>query len=246
MNKQLKVMLVEDSEDDALLVLRELRKGGYDPVSERIETPEAMKVALQKQKWDIIISDYFMPGFSGPAALRLLKESGFDLPFIIVSGKIGEDTAVEVMKAGAHDYILKENMTRLAPAIKRELIDAETRHARRKADEALKKAYEELEAKVIERTAELRLSNASLKQEIAHSKAVEKEKEKLIEELKEALANVKTLSGLLPICAWCKKIRDDKGYWNKIESYISEHSDALFTHGMCPECFKKNCEELEK
>lgn len=239
-------MLVEDSEDDALLVLRELRKGGYDPVSERVETPEAMKAALQKQKWDVIISDYFMPAFSGLAALRLLKESDLDLPFIIVSGKIGEDTAVEAMKAGAHDYILKEKMARLVPAINRELIDAETRHERRKADEALKKAYEELESKVIERTAELRSTNESLKQEIENRNAMEQEREKLIEELKDALANIKTLSGLLPICSWCKKIRDDKGYWNQLESYITQHSGALFTHGMCPECFKKTCEEFDK
>src|SRR5574340_1088606 len=89
--KKLSVLIVEDSEDDTLLLLRELRKGGYGPVYERVETPEAMRAALTAQKWDIVISDYILPQFSGLAALEVLRESGQDLPFIIVSGKIGED-----------------------------------------------------------------------------------------------------------------------------------------------------------
>ena len=126
--------MVEDSEDDALLLLRELRRGGCDLTFERVDTPEAMKAALDKQRWDVIISDYVMPHFSGPDALALLKEKGLDLPFIIVSGKVGEGTAVEAMKAGAHDYIVKGNLARLCPAIERELREAAVRREQMQAE----------------------------------------------------------------------------------------------------------------
>ena len=102
MSKQLRVLLVEDSENDAVLVTRELKKGGYVPVVERVETPESMRKVLNEKTWDLVISDYVLPRFSGLDALKLLKKSGIDLPFIVVSGKIGEDTAVEAMRAGAH------------------------------------------------------------------------------------------------------------------------------------------------
>ena len=135
MTKQLHILIVEDSEDDALLLLRELKQGGYEPVYERSETPESMKAALEKGRWDIIISDYILPGFSGLAALDLLKQSGQDLPFIIVSGNIGEDIAVAAMKAGAHDYIIKGNLKRLVPAVERELREAEVRRLQKRAEE---------------------------------------------------------------------------------------------------------------
>ena len=139
----LRVLIVEDSEDDALLILRELKRGGYEPLHERVDTPGAMQVALKKEDWDVVISDHAMPSFSAPAALRLLRESGWlDLPFIIVSGRIGEDAAVEVMKAGAHDYVPKDSLARLTPAIERELRDAEERRQRRQAQEALRLAEE--------------------------------------------------------------------------------------------------------
>jgi len=140
------VLIVEDSEDDMLLLVRELRRGGYDPTFERVETAAAMRAALDQQKWDIVLSDYSMPRFSAPAALALLQdlsiESGLDLPFIIVSGAIGEETAVEAMRAGAHDYIKKDNLARLIPAIERELRDAEVRRQRRRAEEALRESEE--------------------------------------------------------------------------------------------------------
>jgi light-regulated signal transduction histidine kinase (bacteriophytochrome) len=164
MLKPLRLLIVEDSEDDAILLLRELKRGGYEPVHERIETPEAMKAALEKGTWDIVISDYVLPRFSGLAALGLLKDSGQDLPFIIVSGKIGEDIAVSAMTAGAHDYIIKGNLTRLVPAVERELREAEVRREKREAEEALRHSHEELERKVEERTAELVRSNRELEQ----------------------------------------------------------------------------------
>src|SRR4030042_5935520 len=135
MGQPIRVLIVEDSEDDTALVVRELRHGGYEPTFERVETAEAMRNALDKQTWDIVIADYTMPGFSAIAALTLFKESGIDLPFIIVSGTIGEETAVEAMKAGAYDYLMKGNLKRLVPALKRELKEAEVRRERRQGDE---------------------------------------------------------------------------------------------------------------
>ncbi|GAF83264.1 unnamed protein product, partial [marine sediment metagenome] len=137
MGKPLRVLIVEDSEDDALLVIREVERGGYETTFERVETAEAMTAALEKQAWDIIITDYKMPHFSAPEALDLFKETGLDLPFIVVSGTIGEETAVATMKAGAHDYLMKGNLTRLVPAIERELHEAEVRKGRKLAQEAL-------------------------------------------------------------------------------------------------------------
>lgn len=139
MSKPLRVLIVEDSEDDAALVERELRRGGYEPTTKRVETAKAMSAELNRQEWDIVISDYVLPSFSGPKALNLLKKAGVDLPFIIISGKIGEDTAVEAMRAGAHDYIMKDKLTRLIPAIQRELEEAAVRRARKLAEEALQR-----------------------------------------------------------------------------------------------------------
>ncbi len=109
MNKHIKVLIVEDSEDDMLLLLRELKKGGYKPIHKRVETATAMKKAL-KEHWDVILSDYKMPKFSAPDALKVLQASNLDIPFIIVSGSVGEDTAVETLKEGAHDFVTKMNL----------------------------------------------------------------------------------------------------------------------------------------
>ena len=141
--KTLRVLLVEDSADDALLLLRELKRGGYEVLHERVDTAEAMQVALEKQDWDVVVSDHAMPAFSAPAALELLRENGWrELPFIIVSGHIGEDAAVKVMKAGANDFVSKDGLARLVPAIERELRDAEERRVRRRTQEALSEAEE--------------------------------------------------------------------------------------------------------
>jgi PAS domain S-box-containing protein len=134
MSAPLRCLLVEDSEDDAILLLRCLRDGGYDLTSERVDTPEAMSAALDRQPWDIVISDFKMPSFSGMAALELLKASGRDLPFIIVSGTIGEDLAVAAMKAGAHDYLMKGKLARLVPVVQRELREAAERRERKHAE----------------------------------------------------------------------------------------------------------------
>ena len=146
MGMPLRVLIVEDSEDDTLLLVNKLRKEGFDLQFERVETAEEMKSALDARQWDIILSDYSLPRFSGTKALEVLKLSGLDLPFIIVSGTIGEEVAVGAMRAGANDYVLKGNLKRLIPAIKRELIDAADRRTRREAEAEKARLEDELRA----------------------------------------------------------------------------------------------------
>jgi PAS domain S-box-containing protein len=141
MNDQsLRVLIVEDSEDDELIIIRELKKGGYNPVYERVETASAMKKALNQKQWDIILCDYTLPKFNAPSAIAVLKEANIDIPIIIVSGTIGEDVAAECMRLGAQDYIMKENLSRLCPAIARELEDAKVRSRQKQMEETLRKA----------------------------------------------------------------------------------------------------------
>jgi len=445
MNKPLRVLLIEDSEDDAGFVLHELRKGGFEPTSERADTAREVESALDRQEWDLIISDHSMPGFGSLDALQLLKDKGLDIPFIIVSGTIGEETAVRAMKAGASDFVMKGHLARLVPSIERELREAWSRRARRRAEEALRRGQQELtdffehaavglhwegpegtilrvnqaeldmfgytrdeylghrlsefcvdegvaddilkrlhggetldnyEARIrckngavrdvlvnsnvlwdggkfihsrcftrdvterkrgeeamaylaaivessddaiigktldgtilswnagaermygykaeevkgqsisilvppyrpeesremlarveaghpTERFETVRLRKdgkaidvsltlspirdsagkvigvSAIERDITALKREEEERLKLIDELTMALASIRTLRGLLPICASCKKIRDDRGYWQKVESYISQHSEAEFTHGICPDCLTR-------
>jgi len=142
MSTPLRVLIVEDSEDDAVLMLHELRRGGYDPTSERVETPEAMNTALDGQTWDIVLSDHAMPRFSMPAALTIVREKGLDLPFIIVSGAIGEEAVVAAMRAGARDYVMKGNLSRLVPVVARELREAEIRREHNRMEQALRESKE--------------------------------------------------------------------------------------------------------
>jgi len=136
-NKPVKVLIVEDSEDDAKLALRTLRRGGFDPTYRRVQTAAELETALAQECWDAVISDFKMPGFTGMDALRIFRSSGLDIPFILISGTIGEETAVDAMKAGASDYIMKKSLARLAPALERELKETQMRAAHRRAQEAL-------------------------------------------------------------------------------------------------------------
>ena len=137
MGNPLAVLLVEDEERDSILLLRELRRGGYEPTFERVETAEAMTAALDRRPWDLIISDYGLPRFSAVKALALMKQQGHELPFIIVSGTISEEIAVAAMHAGAHDFMVKGKLARLLPAIERELHEAAGRVERKKLQEKL-------------------------------------------------------------------------------------------------------------
>lgn len=138
MARPLHVLIVEDSEDDFLLLTRALRKGGFDPHALQVYDAASLAGALDNEQWDLVIADHNLPGFSADSALEIVKQSERDVPFIIVSGSIGEDFAVAAMKAGAHDYLMKGNLTRLVPAVNRELREAEVRRAHREAENAIR------------------------------------------------------------------------------------------------------------
>jgi len=131
--QRLNILFLEESDADVQLVVDELKRRSYSPVYEKAETLEAMKIALERQAWhvDVILSDYSMPNLSALSALTLLKEKGLDIPFIVISSTTGEDTAVAAMKAGANDFLLKENLIRLAPAIEREMNEAVIRQKKK-------------------------------------------------------------------------------------------------------------------
>jgi PAS domain S-box-containing protein len=151
MGEVLRLLQVEDSDTDAALIVRVLEKAGYTVQAERVEDAGSMSAALKRTDWDIVITDYRLPGFEAPGALRTLQETGLDIPCIVVSGTIGEDLAVRMMKSGAHDYLMKDNLTRLAPAVERELREAALRRARKKAEQDLRNSEERL-ALVIDAT----------------------------------------------------------------------------------------------
>jgi two-component system, cell cycle sensor histidine kinase and response regulator CckA len=144
MHETLHVLQVEDSESDAALIARLLQKAGYAVIAERVETPEDMRAALDREDWDVVIADHRMSQFDAPGALRILSETGRDIPFIVVSGSIGEETAVAMMKFGAHDYVLKDNLARLVPIVERELREARSRRSRRQAEQDLRESEERL------------------------------------------------------------------------------------------------------
>ncbi len=163
----LRILLVEDSEDDAALLLRAIQQGGYSVAYERVETAADMKSALDNEAWDVIISDYKLPQFDAPQALAVMKESGQDLPFIIVSGTTSEENAVSSLKAGAHDFVIKGKLARLVPAIQRELKEAVERRERQQRESELEaiasvsaalrttKTFDEMLSHLLDHTIEL-------------------------------------------------------------------------------------------
>ena len=174
MSIPLHALMVEDSEDDAFLLIRHLQRGGFQVDWRRIETEVDLTKALQQGTWDIVFSDFSLPHFSGLDALRVLRESGVDTPAILVSGAIGEEIAVEAMKSGAQDYVLKDNLTRLVPSVERTLREARNRQARGQAETALKESQAHLLAETRQRLEELdrlnrvsnQLRNANTSEEI--------------------------------------------------------------------------------
>ena len=144
MSELLRVLIIEDSALDAKVLAGLLRAGGYEVTSERVETAEQYVAALNETEWDIVLADYNLPEFDGPEGLRLLQESGRDIPFIVISGGIGEDLAVQIMKSGAHDYLMKGNLARLVPAVEREVREARERTKHRKAEAELHSAHEQM------------------------------------------------------------------------------------------------------
>ena len=227
MGNPLHVLIIEDSEVDALMIILELEKAGYDPTYERVETSEAMLAALHNDTWDVILSDYSMPQFSGMSALELLKESRLDIPFIIVSGKIGEVTAVESMRAGAHDYIMKDNLKRLIPAIERELQEVVVRRERKIAEEALQSAYTQLQAMVQEsekRSREVSLINNML--ELLQTRISSEEAYPIITRFAERL--LPGISGALYVLNSDKSLSEAVGMWGEFLS-----GERVFAVGDC-------------
>ena len=148
MGVPLRVLIVDDSDENAAVTVRELQRGGFDVTSQRVETPQAMAAALAQERWDLVIADYAMPHFDGLAALRLVQDGGYDLPFILVSGTFGDEHAVTAMRAGAHDYVPKDHLERLVGAVERELREAEVRRARRRDQAALRQSEAIMQAVV--------------------------------------------------------------------------------------------------
>src|SRR5215813_9003375 len=136
--ERISILFVEDSEADLDLTLAALREGGLDPEYERVDSEATLRDALSRRRWDLVISDFAMPGFNGLHALDIVLAAGLDLPFIFVSGVLGEERAVAAMRAGARDYVLKDNLARLAPAVRREVAESQNRSRRAIAEEALR------------------------------------------------------------------------------------------------------------
>ncbi|HXT12365.1 MAG TPA: response regulator [Candidatus Angelobacter sp.] len=174
-SRLLRVLFVEDSLADAFLLERALIRGGFRVTCDRVETAEAMDRALSQQEWDLVLCDHSMPQFSSPEALQLLRQKKLDIPFIIVSGHIEEDLAIWAMGSGAHDYIMKDRLARLVPAVERELREAEVRRARAKSEEELRRAQEELELRVEQRTAALKEAYQKLHNGLEERKRLEAE-----------------------------------------------------------------------
>jgi len=200
MKNTIRILLIEDVAADAELIKHALHQAGLIFHCQRVDTRADFLRELGHHPPDVIIADHGLPAFDGFSALAVAKERCPDTPFIFVTGALGEEMAIDSFQKGATDYVLKNRLSHLAPAIQRALREVDDRTA---------------------------------------CKRLEAERDELIRELKEALTQIKTLSGLLPICTLCKKIRDQQHGWQPMEVYLQQHSDATLTHELCPECAVK-------
>lgn len=216
MKRKLRVLIVEDSEDDYLLLQRMLNGGGYDLDCRRVDTADTMTSALDSGHWDLVISDYSLPQFDGLKALKLVQKYGLDIPFIIVSGVIGESVAVEAMKSGAHDYLLKNNLNRLLPAVERELKETAERSKRREAEKALTTSMQELK----KQEEVLKEKNIALKEILSQ---IETEKEEIQEHI---TANIEKL--LTPTL---RRLKRNGGQTEKRHIELLEKNLANMTSG---------------
>jgi len=178
MGQRLRLLLIEDSQDDAELLLRSLHRDGYDLTARQVSSSEEVSAALDNDSWDLVISDYVMPGFGGLEALELCKRRGLEVPFIIVSGHIGEEVAVAALKAGANDYVMKDRLARLGPAIERALQESWIARAHKRANEALR----DNEARLRKTVTELRLSEEALRSSNDELSRARTELEKRVQE----------------------------------------------------------------
>ena len=166
----MRLLHVEDSASDAALTERSLTRAGYEVLSERVVNARDMQSALARQPWELIVADYRLPEFDAPAALALLQDSGLDIPFIVVAGAIGEELAVAIMRSGAQDYVIKDNLARLAPAVEREIREVRTRRERTQAERALGESGQRLvaQAAAMKQQGEVLQQRETLLREIHH------------------------------------------------------------------------------
>ncbi len=184
MSIPLKALLIDDNEDDALLIIANLEQGGYNPDYKIIYTADALRHLLDTERWDVVLADFDMGQFTGLDALRITQEKGLDLPFIVVSGTIGEDVAVETMKAGAHDYLMKGNLARLAPAVQREIAEAKNRRAKRQAEKDKEQLLRVLEQRNSELQSIVHISSHDLRSPLINIKGFSSELESACRSLK--------------------------------------------------------------
>jgi DNA-binding response OmpR family regulator len=202
MDPQLRLLCVEDDSGHARLIRKTLEAAGY--AVDQAADGEAGLAKLQAGLYDVVLLDYQMPMLTGLQVLGRMATHGPFPPTIMLTASGDERTAVEAMKLGARDYVVKDpdgGFLTVLPAVIEQVL-------------------------AVHRLAE-------------DKRRLEAERERLVQDLQEALANIKTLRGLVPICAWCKKIRDDQGYWTQLETYLKAHTEADFTHAMCAECAQK-------
>jgi len=325
MKREINILNLEDDIEDADLIERELRKADMQFRIKRVVTQEAFLLALQDDPPDVILSDHGLPAFNGFEALTVAKTECPDVPFIFVTGLMGEEKEIDTFERGAIEYVLKSRLSRLAPVVRRAMRESEERVERRKQEQVLRESEQCFRALVagvkdyaicmLDRQGRMSSWNAGAEwikgypaheiigrhfsclyppeavtcglperalaraivegrveeegqllrkggarfwanviitalrdqqgelsgfalvtRDISARKQAEAERERLIQELQAAISDVKSLSGLLPICASCKKIRDYRGQWHPLEVYLREHSEATLTHEFCLEC----------
>ena len=236
-----KILIVDDNPNIRKSLQVILQKEGF--ITRAVSSGEEVIEEVKKHSPDLILLDLALPGLSGIEVLKYIRTFEQEVIIVIITANPSFESAAEAIRCGAYDYIVKpydidEALFTVKRAIEKKLSLTRSRN------QALSLANISLE---------LERANLGLRKEIVERKRAEEkiqqyatELEKKNKKLFDALANVKQLTGMLPICASCKKIRNDKGYWGEVESYISEHSDAVFTSGLCPECEKKAYKNLEE
>jgi PleD family two-component response regulator len=232
MDKNLRILILEDCATDADLIEFELQEAQIHFISRRVRTEEAFVQALTEFSPDLILSDYDLPQYNGALALAEAKIRCPEVPFILITGAVGEDRAIEILTSGAKDYVMKHRLNRLAPAVLRALAEAEEHNALKKAEEELREAHRSMALQIEQKTMALEAERAARAQ-------AEARHDKLLDEHNKALATIETLSGLLPVCPHCREKRDDPGYWLTLETYIRDHAEALLPQGICPACMEK-------
>jgi DNA-binding response OmpR family regulator len=228
MNTKGTILVVDDTPVNLKLLVGTLTANGYQVLP--ADSGELALASVEARLPELILLDICMPGLDGFEVCRRLRAraESRDIPVMFISATRESAERVEGLRLGAVDFITK-------PLQREELLARVQTHLE----------LRRLRVRLEQQADGLRQVNEQLQTELAERKRTEVERDQLIRDLQSALANVKSLSGLLPICAGCKKIRDDKGYWSQVESYVQKHSEAKFSHGMCPDCLKKWYPELD-